>query len=285
MNRFGSEEIAVANPANRLRTAIFIDYWNLETHLLHDALKSPVHPELDWGRFSEALCNRVESQINGYERKVICDYEETRVYAAPKAGRSRAWFQEAIGLAPRHTLILKERDTERIRCPNCGAAGHVCEKCEKPLKLEVEKGVDAALVTDLLWLAFQDLYDLAIVVSSDADLIAGIERTQLTGRKVVNARFPEIGDAVAAASWIAHDLDWMLEPLPMADQIWDVVGWANSAWRDAGIDDANDRLLRGADPLDLIAEARERSGDVGEGKLNWFLGELDRLEAAARASS
>ena len=35
----------------------------------------------------------------------------------------------------------------------------------------MEKGVDTAIITDLLTLAWEGAYDVAILVSSDADLV------------------------------------------------------------------------------------------------------------------
>ena len=50
-----------------------------------------------------------------------------------------------------------------------------------------EKGVDTAIVTDLLSLAGEEAYDVAILVSSDADHIPAVEWIQAHGRKVINA--------------------------------------------------------------------------------------------------
>ena len=51
----------------------------------------------------------------------------------------------------------------------------------------MEKGVDTAIITDLLTLAWEGAYDVAILVSSDADLVSGVERLQAKGLKVGNA--------------------------------------------------------------------------------------------------
>ena len=50
-----------------------------------------------------------------------------------------------------------------------------------------EKGVDTAIVTDLLSLAGEDAYGVAILLSSDADHIPAAEWIQARGRKVINA--------------------------------------------------------------------------------------------------
>jgi len=50
---------------------------------------------------------------------------------------------------------------------------------------QVEKGVDVALAVDMVTLAFKDRYDVAILVSSDADFKAAIETVKFETGKVV----------------------------------------------------------------------------------------------------
>jgi len=47
-----------------------------------------------------------------------------------------------------------------------------------------EKGVDVLISVDLLVGAYENLYDTAILVSSDTDLIPAIEKVRLKGKKV-----------------------------------------------------------------------------------------------------
>jgi uncharacterized LabA/DUF88 family protein len=50
--------------------------------------------------------------------------------------------------------------------------------CGKGLRRAVEKGIDTPIVTDLLTLAWQDAFDVAVLLSSDADFIPAVQRTQ-----------------------------------------------------------------------------------------------------------
>lgn len=47
-----------------------------------------------------------------------------------------------------------------------------------------EKGVDVKLAVDILIGAYENIYDTAILVSSDTDLIPAIEKVRLLGKKV-----------------------------------------------------------------------------------------------------
>ena len=55
----------------------------------------------------------------------------------------------------------------------------------------MEKGADVALVTDLLSLAWEDAYDLAILVSGDADFIKAVDKVKSKGKRVWIASFKD----------------------------------------------------------------------------------------------
>ncbi len=59
-----------------------------------------------------------------------------------------------------------------------------CNSCKKVAKIFTEKGIDASLSTDLLWYAFQNAYETAIIVTGDADFIPPIERVRLMGKRI-----------------------------------------------------------------------------------------------------
>jgi len=70
---------------------------------------------------------------------------------------------------------------------------------EKPLKTRtdpttgkirtVEKGVDVALAVDLIGMAWEDAYDIAILVSGDADYVGAVNKVMSKGRNVEVASF------------------------------------------------------------------------------------------------
>ena len=53
------------------------------------------------------------------------------------------------------------------------------------------KGDDVYLATDLIRGSYEDLYDVAIIVSGDADFIPAINLVRKNGKKVINAFFPK----------------------------------------------------------------------------------------------
>lgn len=52
-----------------------------------------------------------------------------------------------------------------------------------------EKGLDVMLATDLLWGAWSNLYDTAILISGDADFSYAVRKVKDTGKRVIVAQF------------------------------------------------------------------------------------------------
>lgn len=56
---------------------------------------------------------------------------------------------------------------------------------------KVEKGVDVNLAVDLVTLAYENKYDVAMVFSNDGDFEPSVKKAQLYGKKVCNVKFPK----------------------------------------------------------------------------------------------
>ena len=55
--------------------------------------------------------------------------------------------------------------------------------------IHVEKGVDVALVTEMLSMAFKNAYDVAILVAGDVDYVGAVEEIKSMGKRVEIATF------------------------------------------------------------------------------------------------
>ena len=53
----------------------------------------------------------------------------------------------------------------------------------------IEKGVDVALVTDMLGMAFKNAYDVAVLVSGDEDFVGAVDDIKRLGKRVEVAAF------------------------------------------------------------------------------------------------
>jgi uncharacterized LabA/DUF88 family protein len=104
----------------------------------------------------------------------------------------------------------------------CKASITNCPSCNAPLQAAGEKGVDAAIITDLLTLAFDDNYDIAILISGDADHAPAVRYIQKkTDKQVIQAFFKSHGDELRNACWDHIFFDeilgkFVLAPIPPA---------------------------------------------------------------------
>jgi uncharacterized LabA/DUF88 family protein len=188
MSLLGQEvSVVPSESARTLRSATFIDLWNLLRGA--STVYGPTAMTFDWGALAESLRHRGGLSLGTYGRyaskvdKIHLLDEGTYVYGAPSSGSassigSRAWMNE---LAAKSGFRVLEGGTKTDK--------YQCRLCGGRQRIRRESDTDAHLISDLMWLAWQDRYDVAIVVSGDADLIPSIERVQLSGRKVVSALF------------------------------------------------------------------------------------------------
>lgn len=189
MSLFPGREVSVvpAEQPRHLRAVTFVDLWNL----LRGAKGAlgPLAQTFSWPSFAHELKEAAARSLgsSGIRFTAKTDQvhllqEGVHIYgAASKYGLgpgSRQWLHETGGLSGFDVSIDRVK-VEKYDCPHCG----------QKMRIRRESGTDAHLISDLMWLAWQDRYDVAIVVSGDADLLPSVERVQLSGRKVVVALF------------------------------------------------------------------------------------------------
>lgn len=186
-------------PLNRVQ--IFVDYWNLVLSL--DGLEAGLEP--DWEKFGPALARAAAEIVDEFASH---RYEGMNVYGSynPRSNSGKQlsdWASRT--LAPMRGLKVDMLERTRMRCgpicPACHEEMARCPACRRSMRGTEEKGVDVFMATEMLSLAWQDTYDVAVLVTSDRDFIpaAGFLRTR--GIKVVQASVPPAGAQLASACW------------------------------------------------------------------------------------
>jgi len=150
----------VSENSHRDRVAVFIDGSNLYHSLEENCRRF----DLDFGAFSRKLCDG-RSLFRTYYYNVIRDPDRN-----PQAYQDQQKFLTALYKTPYLEVRL---GISKMR-------GDIA----------VEKGVDITLATDLLRFAWQDLYDVAILVSGDGDFAYAIQAAKDLGKHVEVAAFP-----------------------------------------------------------------------------------------------
>ena len=191
----------------RQRVRVFVDFWNLQLSA-NDALGRSFRP--DWSTLSRWLSIEGAARISGVTTSDL-QFEGSTVYLSVGKGagdvRLRDWATKYLDRVSGVTVVLKERVKKHPPvCQACHRPIGTCGHCGTPLSLTEEKGVDIAIATDMIKLAWEDAYDWAVLVSSDRDFIPAVEFLNGKGRKVLHAGFPPRGSELAAKCWGSLDL-------------------------------------------------------------------------------
>ncbi|MEA3375427.1 MAG: NYN domain-containing protein [Chloroflexota bacterium] len=192
------------------RVRLFIDFWNYQLTWNHHMSQDR---QCDWPRLPAAFVAQAQTSITNAGIAETLSLEETRVYASYNPARSqdaglKNWLSNFLDRQPSFRVFTTERRDKPVTvyCRECESEFTECPSCGKPLIRAREKGVDTAIVTDLLSLAWEGAFEVAILVSSDADMIPCVERVQEKGFKVINASWPGRGHHLAKACWASFDI-------------------------------------------------------------------------------
>jgi len=207
-------EITVAPILRRQRVRVFVDFWNFQLSA-NDVLGRSFSP--DWNTLSRWLGVEAAALISGVAESDL-QFEGSTVYLSVGKGagdaRLREWATRFLDRVAGVTVVLKERVKKHPPvCQSCHRPVSACCHCGIPLSLTEEKGVDVAIATDMIKLAWEDAYDWAVLVSSDRDFIPAVEFLNAKGRKVLHAGFPPRGSELAAKCWGSLDLRSSLKQL------------------------------------------------------------------------
>lgn len=199
-----------AQSTSRLRIRVFIDYWNLQL-TLNDRESEAIGQDdvrflVRWKDFPGLVAGKAAELLEVSE----FSYEGAIIYSSynPRADpKFKNWLSNWLDRQPGIQVVaLERRPKAPPRCPACHQVIETCPKCNNRIEATVEKGVDTAIATDMIRLAWEDAYDVAIVVSSDGDLVPAVKFLDQKGRKVIQAGFPPSGVQLATACWASFDL-------------------------------------------------------------------------------
>lgn len=193
------------------RVRVFLDFWNFQ---LTWNRRAPGQGQCNWPKLPAVFIAEARKALSKAAITEPLQLEETRVYgsynpASSKDANLRKWLNDVIDRQPSFRVFARERVTVRraLHCRGCGEEIANCPSCARPFTSAIEKGVDTAIVTDLLSLAWEGAYEVGILVTSDADLIPCVERVQEKGFKIINAAWSSVGNQLAQACWASFLID------------------------------------------------------------------------------
>jgi uncharacterized LabA/DUF88 family protein len=187
------------------RIAIFIDGSNL-----YHALKGNFHRhDLNFAKFTQKLCGD-RCLFRTYYYNVLQDYIQN-----PDGYREQQDFLDTLHKTPHLEVRLGGTKLSQ--------------------GVSVEKGIDVMLATDLLSFAWNNFYDIAVLVTGDADFAYAVQAVKNMGKHIEIAYFE---------SGISRDLlnsadNWHLLNRAFFQGLW--VGKHHIRHRKSGREDKNTR--------------------------------------------
>jgi uncharacterized LabA/DUF88 family protein len=209
---------AIAAP-KRGRIRLFIDFWNLQLTMnqRHDQEIRKTGAKagkifIDWKKLPACLVAESAKSV-GFGTGQY-SYEGSTIFMShnPKKAEDKGLLKWATNWLDRQpgvqVKMFERRPKDPPKCPSCHKTIDNCphEGCGSTLAGTIEKGVDTAIATDMIKLAWEGAYDVAILASSDADLIPAVEFLDAKGIKVVQAGFPPHGRDLATSCWANIDV-------------------------------------------------------------------------------
>lgn len=166
------------------RYCVYIDGYNVY-HALHDDinsdLKIPHTPNYGYRKYKWLNYRQLASATIG-PKDTIAEIYYFTAFAKWRSGSFR-----------RHKKYIKALRSEQIKIVRGRfMKKHVlCHNCEKLFLTHEEKGTDVNIALQILQDAIDDLYDRAIIISSDSDLLPAIEAVhKCVPDKEVGVMFP-----------------------------------------------------------------------------------------------
>ncbi|MDI6815412.1 MAG: NYN domain-containing protein [Dehalococcoidales bacterium] len=154
---------------NLSRVAVFVDGSNL-----YFAVRDGLHRQdiIDVERLAKKL-------IKGRQLVRIYYYHVPRLEGEPEAARRHQAFLNRLGYVDYLQLRLGRIVPRLLKLR--------CQSCDKDIEhiTHIQKGVDTRIVIDMVGLALLDAYDVAILVSGDADLAEAVNFIKEHTRKYV----------------------------------------------------------------------------------------------------
>jgi uncharacterized LabA/DUF88 family protein len=204
--------------SEKIRIRIFIDFWNFQLNWNDLFAAEGETVQIPWKDIPNILSAEA---AKGQPFKFV----GARVYASvdPLNARDKGlnnWLHHTLASYAGYSIDVKERKPrKKIRChfDDCREEISTCPKCNRQLKGTVEKGIDAAIITDLMAFAFDDTYDIGIIISGDADFSPAVQYIQKkTDKQIIQAFFKSHGDQLRVACWDHIFFDDLVPKLPIS---------------------------------------------------------------------
>jgi hypothetical protein len=181
------------------RVVAFIDYWDLQSSL-NEGVGGRF--QIDWSRFPRWLATKAVSYAHGLPTANL-RFEGANVYLAldppyPGDTELKEWAISELGRKPGVRVIFGERVTGPRNCNACHLTGTPdCRRCKGTVAGSGGQTTTDVITVDIFQLTREEVFDIAVIVSSDTTLIPAARYLKTKGKLVVVGGFLPRGAEMA----------------------------------------------------------------------------------------
>lgn len=131
-----------------------------------------------WSRYYWLDPSALITRMLGSNQSLECvRYFTSRIKGNPDKQKRQSTYLEALGLLPKLTIHYGRYQLDEVTCPNCGTS----------YQTPHEKMTDVNIVVELMRDAKAGLFDVAFLLSADADLLPGLValKSEYPGKRAV----------------------------------------------------------------------------------------------------
>ena len=186
------------------RYHVFVDFWNYTLSSQDESEKFST----DWKSLPKILTREAGTLVDAGALAIYAGMSVYGSYNASKEKGLKNWAHSVLDTFPGVNAVFRPRTKVKgfPSCPVCHHQARKCSKCDSDMRGTEEKGVDTRLATDLVSLAWEEAYDVAILVTADQDFVPAAENLQKKGIKVIHAGFPPNGALLRQKCWGSIDI-------------------------------------------------------------------------------
>lgn len=175
---------SLSRPRKKYRVITYIDGFNLYFGIRREAMKrgSLNAPSPRWYRYLWLNLDQLSRNLLTEEQELVTVKYFTSPISGSKGKQDRQnSFLDALRTLPNCNITFGRFEPDRRECDNCGKAAFHPQ----------EKKTDVNIAVSLIRDALNDLYDTAILITADSDLVPAVEAVKkLKPEKRLVVAFP-----------------------------------------------------------------------------------------------
>jgi uncharacterized LabA/DUF88 family protein len=183
-----------------MKMRIYIDFWNLQLNWINAVrrLGYADNVSFPWKDISSIITPKLGAGYKYVGANIYCSIDPQSV----KDKKLKSWLTTYLSGLPGFKVIIKERKPAfNIKCNNCHKEISVCSHCGNSIHRTVEKGVDTAIVTDMIQHGIDDLYTAAVLITEDSDFVPAVDFLADKGKQVFHCYFKNKSLELRNACW------------------------------------------------------------------------------------